>query len=58
MDIVHLAKGVTIMVEFMALLRLLWIEHGDTVATVLFVGAFAVMAIMALRKGGATNEAD
>ena len=46
------------MAEFKAMLRLLWIERGDTVATVLFVVAFAVMAIRALRKGGATNDAD
>lgn len=44
------------MAEFMANLRWLWIEHGDTAAAVIFVVAFAVMAIMALRKGGKRNE--
>lgn len=39
------------MAELLAMLRWLWIEHGDTVATVLFVVAFAVMAIVVLRKG-------
>lgn len=50
-----MAKGVAMMAEFTAMLRWLWIERGDTVATVLFVVAFAVMAIMALRKGGKEN---
>lgn len=43
------------MAEFIAMLRWLWIEHGDTAAAVIFVVAFAVMAIMALRKGGKEN---
>lgn len=55
MDIVPLAKGVTIMADFTAMLRWLWIEHGDTAAAVIFVVAFAVMAIVALRKGGKEN---
>jgi hypothetical protein len=40
------------MTEFMAHLKFLWIEHGDTGATVLLILAVAVSAIVALRKGG------
>lgn len=40
------------MVEIMAGLRFLWIEHGDTGATVLFLVAVAAFAIVALAKGG------
>lgn len=43
------------MAEIMAQLRWIWIEHGDTVAAVILVVSFAVMAIMALRKGGRDN---
>jgi hypothetical protein len=38
--------------EFMASLKYLWIEHGDTGATVLLLVAVAVAALVALRKGG------
>ena len=43
------------MAEIMAGLRFLWIEHGDTGATVLLLLAVAVSAIRALRKGGNGN---
>ena len=43
------------MAEFVALLRWLWIERGDTVAAVLFVLAFCTMAIVALRKEDEEN---
>lgn len=43
------------MAEFPAMLRYLWIEHGDTGATVLLLLAVAVSAIRALRKGGKSD---
>ena len=43
------------MAEIMAKMLYLWIEHGDTGATVLLLVAVAVIAVMALRKGGKGN---
>ncbi len=40
------------MAEFLARLRWIWIENGDTVATVIFVVAVAVMLIVALSRSG------
>ena len=43
------------MAEIMARLLYLWIEHGDTGATVLLLVAVALIALVALRKGGKGN---
>ncbi len=43
------------MAELMAGLKYLWIEHGDTGATVLFLVVLAILGIRALAKGGKGN---
>lgn len=43
------------MAEILAMLRYLWIEYGDKGATVLLLVAVALIAVMALRKGGKGN---
>ena len=50
-----LARAVIVMAEIMAHLRWIWIEHGDKAAAVILVVSLAVLAIVALRKGGKAN---